>query len=262
MRRASALLAALALGCAASPAASQNPQLAPPSAAPAPKGPGSLAGVWVRMGYLGSLNYTARQRMARDVDGKLPPMLPWARDLVEKRLSDAEAGKYFANNAAVCLPQGVPYMLFGAVEGVVQIFEEQSQVTVVTEEGSEIWNIYLDQKHPPLEEIEPTYHGDSVAQWAGDSLVIDTVGLNTKTTLDQVGLPHSDALHVITRARRADANTIEFLVIVDDPKTFSAPWTQRLIYKKAAAGERVREFVCENNRNGADAEGYQGFEAH
>ena len=240
-----------------SPAAAKADAAKPSAVA---KGPGSLAGLWVRTGYLGSLNHTARERIARDVDGKLPPLLPWARDLLEKRVKDAEGDKYFANNAAQCLPQGVPYLLFGAVEGVVQFFEEQGQVTVITEEGNEIWNIYLDQKHPPREDIEPTFHGDSVAHWDGGTLVVDTLGLNTKTTLDQVGMPHSDAMHVITRMRRATADTMEILVTIDDPKTFSAPWTQRLIYRKAAAGERVREFVCENNRNAASAEGYQSFD--
>jgi hypothetical protein len=243
-----------------SAAAAQAQSKAASNSASVPKGHGSLAGLWVRTGYLGSLRHTARERIARDIDGKIPLMLPWARDLLEQRVKDADEGRYFANNAAQCLPQGVPYMLFGAVEGVVQIFEEQGQVTVITEEGNEIWNIYLDQKHPPREEIEPTYHGDSVAQWQGDTLVIDTLGLNTNTTLDQVGMPHSEAMHVITKARRATADTLEFLVTIDDPKTFSAPWTQRLIYKKAPAGERVREFVCENNRNAAGASGHQSFD--
>jgi hypothetical protein len=228
--------------------------------APVPQGSGSLAGLWVRTGYLGSMRHTARERIARDVDGKIPPLLPWARDLLEQRVKDAENDRYFANNAAQCLPQGVPYMLFGAVEGVVQIFEEQAQVTVITEEGAEIWNIYLNQKHPPREDIEPNYHGDTVAHWEGNTLVADTLGLNTNTTLDQVGMPHSDAMHVITRVRRASADALEFLVTIDDPKTFSAPWTQRLIYKQADAGERLREFVCENNRNTAGVEGYQSFD--
>lgn len=226
---------------------------------PGPKGPGSLAGLWNRTGYVGSANHTARERIAVDVNGKVPPLLPAARALLEKRVTDADAGKLFPNNAAVCLPQGVPYMLFGAVEGPVQFFEEQGQVTIIAEEGAEIWNIFLDATHPPLDEIEPTFHGDSVGHWEGDTLVVDTVGLNTKTTLDQVGMPHSDAMHVVTRMRRVDLNTLEFLVTIDDPKTFSAPWTQRLIYRRAKPGERLREFVCENNRNDVDASGYQSF---
>jgi hypothetical protein len=270
MRTSATLLAALALAALAlaalalAAAASAAPLVsAASSATPISPGSSRLAGLWNMRGYVGSAGRTARERIARDVNGNIPPMLPWARDLLEKRVSDADqAGNLFANSAALCLPQGVPYMIFGAVEGPIQIFEEQGQVSLITEEGAEIWDIYLNQQHPPREDIEPTYHGDSVGHWEGDTLVIDTLGLNTKTTLDQVGMPHSDAMHVITRVRRTDADTLEFLVTIDDPKTFSGPWTRRVIYKKSKPGERRREYVCENNRNQPDAQGHQSFQTH
>jgi hypothetical protein len=233
------------------------------SAAKVPSGPGALAGLWKMRGYIGSAGRTARDRIAHDVNGNIPPLLPWAHDLLEQRVNDADQkGELFANSAALCLPQGVPYLLFGAVEGPIQIFEEQGQVSLITEEGAEIWDIYLDRQHPPSDDIEPTYRGDSVAQWQGNVLVVDTVGLNTRTTLDQVGMPHSDAMHVVTRIQRTGADTLEFLVTVDDPKTFSAPWTRRVVYGKAAPGERRREYVCDNNRNQSDAQGHQSFQTH
>ena len=243
-------------------AQAQTAASAPPANPPytGVNGPGSLAGLWYRTGYLGTANHTTRERIARDINGKIPGMLPWARDLLEKRVVDAENGKVFANNAVNCLPQGIPYMLFGAVEGPQQIFEQPDQVTLITEEGNEIWRIFLNARHAPIDDIEPTYHGESVGHWEGDTLVVDTLGLNTKTTLDQVGMPHSEALHVMFRMRRASQNTLEFLITIDDPKTFTAPWTQRLIYRQAKAGERQREFVCENNRNGPDADGFQSFQ--
>ena len=270
--RTSAVLAALALAAAAtaapqpqvSAATSAAPVSSGTSAAPpssGSSGSGQLAGLWNMRGYLGSAGHTARERIAHDVNGNLPPMLPWARDLLEKRVTDADVGGHlFANVDTRCLPQGVPYLIFGAVEGPIQIFEEQGEVMVIVEEGAEIWDIYLNAKHPPLDDIEPTFHGDSVGHWEGDTLVVDTVGLNTKTTLDQVGMPHSDALHVITRVRRTDASTLEFMVTIDDPKTFSAPWTRRVIYKQSKPGERRREYVCENSRNAPDAQGYQSFQ--
>jgi len=89
--------------------------------------------------------------------------------------------------------------------------------------------------------------------------VVDSVGITTKTTLDQVGVPHSDALHVITRIRRIAANELEFLIAIDDPKTFSTPWTRRLIYRKAPPSTRVEEYVCKNNHNEPGANGFQGF---
>jgi hypothetical protein len=219
-----------------------------------------ISGVWNMQGYLSSSIYPVRQRVAKTMDGQLPPLLPAAAALLEKRISDAEHDKPFPNTASLCLPQGVPYMIHAAVDGPLQIFETPGQVTIISTAYNEMWLIYLNGKHPGPDDLEPTYHGDSIGHWEGDTLVVDTVGLTTKTTLDQVGMPHSDALHVITRIRRTDPKTLEFLVTVDDPKTFSKPWTRRQIYKKAKDDARVEESVCENNRNGVDSSGYQSLD--
>jgi hypothetical protein len=215
-----------------------------------------ISGVWKMQGYRGSTD-PPRERIARTVDGQIPPMLPWAKNLLEKRVIDAEHDKLFANMAAQCLPQGVPYMLFAAVSGPIQILETPGQITLISEEFNEIWMIPLGGKH--ASDPEPTFHGDSVAHWEGDTLAVDTVGLTKRTTLDQIGMPHSDALHVITRIRRIDADTLQILVNIDDPETFSTPWLRSVIYKKAPAGERVFEEICENQRNPVGADGYQSF---
>ena len=219
-----------------------------------------ISGLWNMQGYVSSSTNPPRKRVALTIDGQLPPLLPWAAELLEKRLVDAEHDKAVANTASLCLPQGVPYMIHAAVGGPLQILETPGQVTIISEAYNEMWFIYLNQKHPPREDLEPTYHGDSVAHWEGDALVVDTIGLNTKTTLDQVGMPHSEDLRVITRIRRTDAKTLEFLVTVDDPKTFAKPWSRRQMYQKAADDARVNEVVCENQRNGVDSEGYQSLD--
>jgi hypothetical protein len=208
-------------------------------------------------GYISSAR-PPRERIARDEHGQLPPMLPWAKALVEKRVAEAEKGRIYANTAFYCLPEGVPYMLFSAVIGPIQILETPGQVTVISEEFNELWITLLNQKHRGEDEREPpSFHGESVGHWEGDTLVIDTTNLIERTTLDQIGMPHSDALHVVTRARRLDPQTLEFRVTIDDPKTFERPWTRRVLYKKAPAGERIEDYACTNVRNHADAEGYQ-----
>jgi hypothetical protein len=219
-----------------------------------------ISGLWDMQDYISSSTNPPRKRVARTIDGQIPLMLPGAAELLEKRLVDAEHDKAFPNTAALCLPQGVPYMLHAAVGGPVQILETPGQVTIISDAYNEMWFIYLNQKHPPREDLEPTYHGDSVGRWEGDTLVVDTIGVNTKTTLDQVGMPHSDEMRVVTRIRRTDPKTLEFLVTIDDPKTFSKPWSRRQIYKKAADNARIMEVVCENQRNGVDSEGYQSLD--
>jgi hypothetical protein len=91
--------------------------------------------------------------------------------------------------------------------------------------------------------------------------VVDTVGLSgDKTTIDQVGTPHSDALHLVTRIRRPDPDTLEFVVTIDDPVTFTRPWDRRVVYKRAPPGSRVEEWVCDNARNMPGGAGFQTFD--
>lgn len=220
----------------------------------------SLAGVWVmdHYGYRSSMEFTARERVAMDIDGHPAPLQPWAQAILETRLKDADDGKIFANNAAKCLPQGVPYIVFGAVDGPIQILESPGQITLVSTEMSENWFIYVGAKHP--QNFYPNYHGDSVAHWEGNVLVIDTIGLSgDKTPIDQVGTPHTDDLHVVTRVRKVDPDTLEFRVTYDDKKTFTRPWERKVIYHRAAPGTRIDEYVCEADRNAPDEHGFQTF---
>lgn len=220
-----------------------------------------ISGLWNQTQYRSSGDFPPRERTIRMTDGKPPPMLPWAAELLEKRLVDAEHNKPYANTASVCLPQGVPYMLHAAVGGPLQILETPGQVTFINDAYNEMWFVYLDAKHPPKDDVEPNYHGDSVGHWEGDTLVIDTIGLTTRTTLDQVGTPHSEDMHVITRVRRAGPDTIEFRVTIDDPKAFSKTWEeQTLIYKRADKDARISEVVCENNRNVVLPDGHQSLD--
>jgi hypothetical protein len=223
-------------------------------------GPGSISGVWMQSTQVLISTLPARERLARTVDGKLPPLLPAAAALVEQRMVNADKNRPFANSASLCLPQGIPYMLFGARSGPIQILETPGQVTILSEELGEHWLIYLTGAHPKPSDLEPTYHGDSLAKWLHGSLVVDTVGVSVKTTLDQVGTPHSDALHVTTEIRRVDSTTLEFLFTFDDPKTFAAPWKRSVQYKRAKSGERIEEEVCEAQHIHADAEGYQVYD--
>jgi hypothetical protein len=217
-----------------------------------------FAGVWNMGSYRSSTIYSTRERVATDINGNPPPLQPWAAALLEKRLKDADEGRIFANNGSRCLPQGLPQMMFEAVNGPIQIFQSDQQITILSEEMSELWMIYLNAQHP--KELDPNYHGDSVAHWEGDTLVIDTIGFDAdKTTIDQVGTPHSDALHLITRLRAIDKDHLEFHFTIDDPKAFTHSWERKIIYNRTKPGTRVEEYVCENLRNGPDANGFQDF---
>ena len=233
------------------------PIAAPAASQPAPKGPGSLSGVWLVAGYKSS-RATAGERAAVTVEGKPPPLLPAAAALVKKRIADSDRGYPFSNTLSYCLPGGMPLMIMAGAPYPIQILETPGQVSMLFEEQNHFRIIHLDAKH--AEDPDPSYMGDSVGHWDGDALVVDTVGLTDRTTIDQIGTPHSENLHVVERFRRVDANTLEVLVTLDDPKTFSRPWQTRAIYKIRPPGVGLSEYICENNRNVPDAQGRMGFQ--
>jgi len=106
------------------------------------------------------------------------------------------------------------------------------------------------RKHPPADEIDPTWKGHSVGRWEGDTLVIDTVGFNDKTWFDNKGWPHSDQLHLIERYTRTDAGTMKVEMTIDDPgaytKTFNVVGQAKLMPKD----DELIEYVCnENNQD-------------
>ncbi len=211
-----------------------------------PVGPGSLNGKWNTLGYKGSAQNRARDRVHRTIDGKWPPLLPAAAELLEQRLKAADEGKPFPTTLHECLPGGVPEMIFGSPY-LMQFIESPGQVTILHEMFTLFRVIYMDRQHPA--EPDPTYMGHSIGRWQGDTLIVDTVGLTDRTSIDEAGMPHSEALHVIERYRRVDNNTLEIIVTLDDPRTFSQPWDVKVTYKAAAPDTQYIEYVCENNRS-------------
>jgi hypothetical protein len=222
-----------------------------------PKGPGSLTGIWLNAQYRGSSSFPERDRVLRQADGQLPPLLPWAAELLNKRIKDSEDGSPFASTLALCLPGGIPLMLFGD-DVPVQILESPGQLTMLFMEGNRFRVIPMNAGHP--KDIDPSFMGDAVGRWEGDTLVVDNVGFKVRTTLDQIGMPHTEQLHVIERYRRVAKEQLEIRVTIEDPGAFTRPWEAKVNYRLAPAGTRMIEDVCENNRNPPDEQGRSGFQ--
>jgi hypothetical protein len=110
--------------------------------------------------------------------------------------------------------------------------------------------IFMDgRKHP--EDPTPTWYGHSIGWWEGDTLVIDTIGLNDKFWLDSRGTPHTEQLHMIERWSRTDFTTLRREVTIDDPGTFTRPFTVTYTAKLSAPDSEILEYFCiENNQYG------------
>ena len=113
--------------------------------------------------------------------------------------------------------------------------------------------IFMDGRGFP-KEMTPAWLGYSTAKWNGDTLVVDTVGFNDQTWLDDGGHPHSDALHVTERFRRRDFGHMEFEITIDDPKAYTKPWTASVRFALFPQDE-LMEWVCENEKDAERAVG-------
>jgi hypothetical protein len=100
-------------------------------------------------------------------------------------------------------------------------------------------------KHP--DDITPTWMGDSVGKWEGDTLVVDTIGFNDKTWISGTGTTHTEQMHVVERYTLNDDGSMSWEAKVDDPGALAAPYVTGGVLR-APIGVRVEEYECiENN---------------
>jgi hypothetical protein len=225
-----------------------------PTVANATKQP-NISGIWKIDPYVFATRPQS-ERSLKQIDGSPAPLQPWAAALYKKRMDDSDAGKPFAAPVAYCLPGGMPAMMLGAPYPI-QILQTPNQITTLHEENHLFRNIYLSVKHP--DDLESTYMGHSIGRWEGNTLVVETVSVNDKTSMDFNGMPHSDQLRVVERIRRIDSQTLENVMTFDDPKTFTRSWQTRRTYKLQPADTQILEYVCENQRNTPNADGTSSF---
>ena len=172
------------------------------------------------------------------VDGNEIPYQPWA---AAKKQQNVEQ-RATADPETKCYLPGVPrltYMPFPF-----QIVETPSQVVILYEYAHATRNIYTNGTPHPKGPIE-WWLGDSRGRWEGDTLVVDVVHFNDQTWFDRAGNFHSNALHVVERYRRTDADHIDYIVTIEDPKVFSRPWTMRMVlYRHKEAHPQILEYEC------------------
>ena len=103
------------------------------------------------------------------------------------------------------------------------------------------------------DDVTPSYLGDSVGRWDGDTLVVDTTNFNDKNWVHHHGDVsfHSDALHMIERYRPVNADTLEVDVTLEDPKVLTGPWKARKSTLKLAPFDAIMGTVCENTETAA-----------
>jgi hypothetical protein len=165
-----------------------------------------------------------------------------------------------AHPESYCLAPGMPEMM-GVPQYPIEFLFTPGRVTVHFEAWMQWRNIYTDgRKHPDFRDLDPTFYGNSIGHWEGDTLVVDTVGFKTITQMS-MGMNHSDQMHIIERIhlKKGDPNTLVDEMTVEDPLALVKPWHVTDTYRRSRT-QQLLEFECEeNNRNPVNARGQVQF---
>jgi len=154
---------------------------------------------------------------------------------------------------SLCWPAGVPGAL--RLREPMQFLQEPNLITIIYQRDHTTRRILLNQREH-TKNLKPSWYGESIGYYDGDTLVVDTIGVDDRSTVDWYGTPHTTEIHVIERYRMVDnGQRLQVTFTVDDPKTFTKPWTAIVNYRRMA--QQFDEIVCaENNKNASTGQDY------
>lgn len=168
------------------------------------------------------------------------PFQPWAKEKAQEYLNlrsvDDPAGR--------CLPGPGP-RLHAVGLFPIQIVQTPEQIIILYEYFTVFRVIPLKASGHP-DDLEPSFMGNSIGHWEGDTLVVDVVGFNDKGWVLAGGIFHSDALHITERYTRIDRDTINYEATIEDSKVFTKPFTSSTTLM-LREGARLREYICSEN---------------
>lgn len=163
------------------------------------------------------------------------PLTPWGQERMKFNRTQPLG-------TAICLPPGVPEIW--QIPAPFEIMSVPGRVLILHEQQHLLRQIYLNREHP--KNVLPTWMGDSIARWEGQTLVVDTTGFNELTWVDLWGLPHSGELHVTERLGLVSPDVLRVEMTVEDPKAYTKPWS--VVYKFDRKPDWViGENICEDN---------------
>jgi hypothetical protein len=190
----------------------------------------------------------------RIADLSNPILKPWAAQQMAKANDEVRAGKIPFTADSTCWPGGVPGFDVYAHVRPIYFLQTPKEVTIIEESDMQVRHIYLSAPHPAHPAL--SWYGDSVGHYEGDELVVDTIGLNDKTFVDNYRTPHTNQLHVVERFKLIDGGKmLQVSVTVDDPGAFNMPWSAVQRWRRREEGPII-ELICAENH--ADYFGNQG----
>jgi hypothetical protein len=196
----------------------------------------------------------ARSLVVEPPDGRVP-IMPWAEERRNYKLAHIQDHWENQTTWERCITRGVPGGLFPAGYGSgYQILQGPGYVAIIYEMIHEARVIPIDGR-PHVGPAIRMWNGDSRGRWEGNTLVVDISNYNDKgsvatnvATQRVRAIPQSEALHVVERFTRVDENTINYDVVIEDPKVFTAPWKVAMPLQREP-DYQIFEYAChEGNR--------------
>ena len=127
----------------------------------------------------------------------------------------------------------------------VHFLQTAKEVVIINELYASTRHIYMDVPHS--KNPKPSWYGESVGHYDGDELVVDTIGLNDRTFVDNYRTPHTIQLHVVERFKMINGgNTLQVLVHVEDPGAFNMAWNAKQTWRRVHPGQLIED-ICEPN---------------
>jgi hypothetical protein len=187
------------------------------------------------------------------LDVSNPNLLPWVADALRAQNERVLSGQPLQPRSSSCWPHGLPaYMRYNGPTFIVQ---STNEVVILKNQSSEVRRVLLNQPHSSQPKL--SWYGESVGHYEnGDTLVIDTIGLNDRTHVDLFRTPHTSRLHVIERWKLIEnGREIELTIQVEDPGAFKAPYALTKRYKQVEA--QWTEAICPENPIGPLEQGLE-----
>jgi hypothetical protein len=205
-----------------------------------------LSGIWQAIG----VSLFGETGEVRPGEGRSSTWGPPAGPAPYKPEFEAKVQSLAADNRkdpnVQCKMSGVPRVT--GIPVPFEILQTPKKIAILYETNHIFRIIPLNAKHPT--ELDPTFMGDSVGHWEGDTLVVDVTGFNDVTWLPGGGHFHSEQLHVTERYTLQPNNTIQYEAVMEDPQVLTKPWSYRLILRHPPRDERIMEAECaENNQD-------------
>jgi len=170
------------------------------------------------------------------IDPEAAHMTPWAEEQLKIHRQQLDP-------ATLCLPPGIGKIW--QIPAPFEIISLKNRILIFYEVEHLVRQIHMDRREHP-KDVVPTWMGDSIGWWEGDTLVIDTTGFNDLTWVDLWGLPHSDELHVVERIHRISPAVLQVDMTFADPKAYAKPWSAQRRFDFHRDWQ-IGEEVCEEN---------------